>query len=262
MALFGLFGPKPDALPPPEQQTWMLQAWGWLERHVGQGRGLPPQPIIVPTPESMPVPMAQGHQLALNVSDFVQQRAGLSDWHCALEPQEPDHLRDLALATGGRHSSRGAAGTFRVGGGRTTITYDPDQLEDLESFVALMAHEWSHHLLALVHAPRPGGPEVEEPLTDLCAVYLGFGVFQANAAFSFGQYSEGVGGGWRSRSLGYLGQKGSSFALAIAAVATDTPVRSIKRHLSPNPRSWFVHGVRACRGGVYPRPKYGVDGRG
>jgi hypothetical protein len=244
MALFGLFGPKPDALPPPEQQAWMLEAWRWLGLHVGEGRKLPAGPIVLPTPESMPVPMAQGHQLALNVSGFVQQRAGLGDWRCALEPQQPDHLRDIALRTGGQVSSRGAAGTFRVEGGRAAISYDPDQLEDLESLVALMAHEWSHHLLALVRAPRPGGPEVEEPLTDLCAVYLGFGVFQANAAFSFGQYTEGLGGGWRSRSLGYLGQKGSSFALAIAAVATDEPIRPIKRHLSPNPRSWFVEGVK------------------
>jgi hypothetical protein len=245
--MFGLFGPKRDALPPPEQRAWMLQAWRWLERQLGEGRGLAPGAIVLPTPESMPVPMAQGHQLALNISDFVQRRAGLEGWTCRLEPQQPDHLRELALRTGGRHQGRGAAGTFRVESGRATISYDPEQLDDLESFAALMAHEWSHHLLALVHAPRPGGPEVEEPLTDLCAVYLGFGVFQANAAFSFGQYSEGLGGGWRSRSLGYLGQKGSSFALAIAATASDTPARSIRRHLSPNPRTWFTQGVKELR---------------
>ncbi len=245
--MFRLFGPKPAALPPPERMEWILTAWRWLERHLGQGRGLPPLPIVLPTPESMPVPMAHGHQLALNISGFVQARAGLQGWHCALEPQAVDPMRDLALRTGGRHSSKGAAGTFQVGEGRAIITYDPDQLDNLESFVALMAHEWSHHLLALVHAPRPGGPEVEEPLTDLCAVYLGFGVFQANAAFSFGQYSEGVGGGWQARSLGYLGQKGSSFALAVSAAAVGSPPRSVRRHLGANPRAWFTEGLRELR---------------
>lgn len=247
MALFNIFGPKPDALPPTDQLEWILAAWRWLEGQLGEARGLPPGPIVLPTPQSMPVAMASGHQLALNISDFVQQRAGLQDWHCALEPQQPDHLRDIALRTGGQHRGRGAAGTFRVEGGRGTITYDPHQLDELESFVALMAHEWSHHLLALVHAQRPGGAEVEESLTDLCAIYLGFGVFQANAAFSFGQYSEGLGGGWRSRALGYLGQKGSSFALAVSVVATGAKPGEIKRHLGPNPRSWFGHGVRELR---------------
>ncbi len=245
--MFGLFGPKPDALPPPERMAWILEAWRWLEQHLGQRRGLPPGAILLPTPDSMPVQSAHGHALAVNISTFVQARAGLEDWHCALEPQAPDHLRELALRTGGRHSSTGAAGTFQVGGGRVAITYDPDQLEDLQGFVALMAHEWSHYLLALVPAPRPGGPEVEEPLTDLCAVYLGFGVFQANAAFSFGQFQEGLGGGWRSRSLGYLGQKGSSFALAVAAVSTGAAPGGIKRHLGPNPRAWFAEGVREMK---------------
>jgi len=227
----------------------MLDAWRWLERHLGDGRGLAPGAIVLPTAEGMPVAQAQGHQLALNISAFVQARAGLEDWRCALEAQAPDHLRDLALRTGGRHSSKGAAGTFQVGDGRVVITYDPDQLDNLEGFVALMAHEWSHYLLALVPAPRPGGPEVEEPLTDLCAVYLGFGVFQANAAFSFSQFQEGLGGGWHSRSLGYLGQKGSSFALAVAvaATATATPPRVIKGHLGPNPRAWFSEGVRELK---------------
>lgn len=242
--MFGLFGPKPQALPSPARMEWILAAWRWLEHNLGEGRGLPPGAIVLPTPDSMPVAMAGGHQLALNVSAFVQARAGLEAWHCALEPQAPDHLRDVALRYGGHHSSQGPAGTFQVGGGRVAITYDPAQLDDLEGFIALMAHEWSHYLLALVGVPRPGGPECEEPLTDLCAVYLGFGVFQANAASSFNQYQEGLGGGWSSRSLGYLGQKGSSFALAVAALATETPPSRIRRHLGPNPRSWFGHGVK------------------
>ncbi len=236
--------PSPHALPEPELAAWMRRAWAWLLLQLRGGRGLGPGPALRPLPDDLPIPTGQGHELALAISAFVQQRAQLQGWPCQLLPQAADGHRDIAMATGAEYRTNGAAGTFQLGRDRVAISYDPDQLNELESFIALMAHEWSHYLLATVAAARPGGPEAEEPLTDLCAIYLGFGVFQANAAFVFRQRLDDGRAGWRTRSLGYLGQRGSAYGLALHLATTETSLRRVKGHLAVNPRTWVAHGLR------------------
>ena len=71
------------------------------------------------------------------------------------------------------------------------ITYSPAALRDPSGFIATMAHELSHYLMATIPLEPPGGPEAKEPATDICSIFLGFGVFAANSAFSFRQFDDG-----------------------------------------------------------------------
>jgi hypothetical protein len=56
-----------------------------------------------------------------------------------------------------------------------------------------------------------------EPLNDLLIVFLGFGIFTANAAFRFETVSGGKSHGWSARRLGYLSQEQFGYALALFA---------------------------------------------
>jgi hypothetical protein len=53
-----------------------------------------------------------------------------------------------------------------------------------------------------------------EPLTDLVTVFLGFGVFNANAAFQFKQYTNSDSQGWSTQRLGYLSEEMFGYSLA------------------------------------------------
>ena len=53
----------------------------------------------------------------------------------------------------------------------------------------------------------PGGPDLVEHATDCCAAYLGFGVFLANSARHFEQWTDGAWQGWRSSASGYLSEQ-------------------------------------------------------
>jgi len=54
-----------------------------------------------------------------------------------------------------------------------------------------------------------------EPLTDLLTVFLGFGVFTANAAFRIEQHQDGRSQGWSARRQGYLSEEEFGYALAV-----------------------------------------------
>jgi hypothetical protein len=81
------------------------------------------------------------------------------------------------------------------------------------ALVAVLAHELGHIILlrpALVDRKDPD----MEPLNDLLTVFLGFGIFTANAAFRFEQHSDNTSQGWSARHLGYLSEEQFGYALA------------------------------------------------
>ena len=57
------------------------------------------------------------------------------------------------------------------------ISYVPALLKRPDHLIATLAHELAHYLLATARDSPPCEKEEREFLTDLAAVYLGFGVF-------------------------------------------------------------------------------------
>jgi hypothetical protein len=108
-------------------------------------------------------------------------------------------------------SQKHAIGTFAAVGNRVQITYVPELLQRPEHLIATLAHELAHYLLATARSQPPCDDDEKEFLTDLTAVYLGFGVFLANARFNF----EGSVNGWHMGRSGYLPEADLIFALSI-----------------------------------------------
>ena len=75
-----------------------------------------------------------------------------------------------------------------------------------------------------------------EFLTDLAAVYLGFGVFLANTRFEFEATSDGTMQGWRWQNSGYLPEADLIYALALFLRAKelheDPACEALKPHLA------------------------------
>src|SRR5436305_643584 len=82
--------------------------------------------------------------------------------------------------------------------------------------------------------PRRGGEDLHEYTTDLLTVYLGFGTFSANSAFNFSQHQDVMSQGWRYSRLGYLGERGFVFALAIFLELRNQSSDDVKSFLKPH----------------------------
>lgn len=117
-------------------------------------------------------------------------------------------------AEGIENGWRGAAGTYRIEKGVTIISIDLKTLKNPEKLIAVMSHELSHELLL----GEGRIIENDEYLTDLTAVFFGFGIFIGNTKFKFKGYSDSTGSGWSMSSMGYLPEQIIAYAMAKLSV--------------------------------------------
>ena len=109
-----------------------------------------------------------------------------------------------------------------------------EQLKRPDRLIATFAHELAHYLLATASEPLPCEDDEIEFMTDLAAVYPGFGGFLANARFEFEGMNDGAMQGWRWQRAGYLPEADLIFTLALfrAKGLDGDPTRgALKPHL-------------------------------
>lgn len=107
-------------------------------------------------------------------------------------------------------------------------------LEDPQALVGTLAHEVAHayrHHEDLVQRPS----ELEERLTDLTTVYLGFGVLTLNGS----ERHRSSARGWSSAHAGYLSPQALAYLLAAQVIARGEDAKRIARHLAANQAACF-----------------------
>jgi hypothetical protein len=246
-----MFGrPSPSALPPPDEIEWIIAVFAWLLAENGGFAAFEGTEMVLPTDAFYPVARSlAGHDLALQLFEQTRRLAGMADWPCDLVPHAdaPSARELLGSVPHGATGSHGALGTFRAAmrGGkvRGVMTYSPGSLADPAGFIATMAHELGHYLMAGAASDPPGGAEAEEPATDLAAIFLGFGIFTANSAFSFRQFQDGNTQGWERQTRGYLDQRSLAYGLALFCRLLEIDPRIARSHLEANPRGYLKHAL-------------------
>jgi hypothetical protein len=140
------------------------------------------------------------------------------------------------------HQFSGSAGEYRYRKGKAVIAIRRRQLQRPVALAATLAHELAHARLLGERRidPRRGD---SEQLTDLTTIFLGAGIFTANAAFDFSQTQSG----WQSSHLGYLGETLSGYALAYFAYLRGEREPAWAAGLDTNPRAYMRQGLRYLR---------------
>ena len=232
-----------------ERARWLYRHYRWLEKALPNftgGSARAPR-LILPTPEFYPLRNTRDHAFAEAIFDQTRQFMGMENWPCVLTPQseEDQEAQERVSRAGGTLGSTqtsGAAGTFRVGD-EVEITYSPQSLKDPVGLVATLSHELCHYLLACVKETPPAGWEELEPITDLCAVHEGFGVFLCNSAFTFGQWQDSQYQGWGAGTRGYLNTAELGFSLGIYCIRNQIDPELAMTHLKQNPGEVFWHSL-------------------
>jgi hypothetical protein len=210
----GLFGAR---LPiDRDELEWQLATFKWLGREFGS---IADRPLVLPTSDFFPAPSG-GTSRIQALFDNVRNAAGMADWPCELRAGRESRPAQVGFALLLRHEGAQApCGTFEVeapdGVRKVVITYNPSLAADTDAMIATFGHELGHYLMSKAKSDPPGGWELHELHTDLAGVWLGFGIFLANAARNFSQFQSGGEMGWSSRSQGYLSEGALVTALAI-----------------------------------------------
>lgn len=202
------FGRKP--IVDVDTASWHLENFAWLIQEFGPSRFAKTQ-LVLPKPGYFTAGDKQDHNFAVHIFEQVKTYCGMSDWEVDLVVDD----NPVAVRTEISHAmiapQKHAIGTFAAAGNRVQISYVPELVRRPDRLIATFAHELSHYLLATARSEPPCDDDEKEFLTDLTAVYLGFGVFLANARFNF----EGSVNGWRMGRSGYLPEADLIFALSI-----------------------------------------------
>jgi hypothetical protein len=216
--------------------AWHVENFAWLVRQFGGATGLAHSKLVLSTPGFFVADGESGHALARRIFDQVKAYCGMSDWEADLVADDNPLADQGALSLATVAPQRHALGTFGVAGNRIMISYVPALLKRPDHLIATLAHELAHYLLATTRDRPPCEEDEREFLTDLAAVYLGFGVFLANARFRHESYQAGPLQGWRIGHSGYLPEPDLIFALALfiqtKAVDPNPALACLKPHLA------------------------------
>lgn len=218
-------------------RTWIEESVLWFRDEFGVG---PLEAdVVLPTPEFFPGNYSAAQDDVRAVLDRVCGYAGVDPTSVELEfygcDEEHTMVRELGLTSSGT----GVAGHYRVENGRTIVAIDQALARQPTRLVATIAHELGHARLLGEKRVSPDRRD-HEPLTDLLTVYLGLGVFTANAAFDFHQDSRRT----RTQRLGYLPEPMFGYGLACVAWLRGERAPAWSRHLDTNPRVIMRQGLR------------------
>jgi hypothetical protein len=245
------------------EREWLLDALRELIAAGGMETFLA-APILEPTPRDFPdvfEPNAQGVSVLL--------RRVLTHAHLDLEVEldtfsRPEVVREIDDR--GRAKAWGHEGTAAwfagIHDGRCHFGIAEEGIDDPTGLVATLCHEVAHAWRA-AHELAVEDLAVEERLTDLTTVYLGFGLLTTNGAYRYRQSGEFDGTvastRWSHASAGYLPPQAMSFLLAAQVKARGLgwfARRRLAGRLEPNQAAYFrwaywhlaVEEVRALLG--------------
>lgn len=243
-----MFGFSPKLPISEEERRWVDDGFTRLEKMLGRRRMLEAE-VILPAAEYFPdiydkTPAA--------VENFFRRVCGYmqvdrSSIELDIFPDEEHEL--YGMLPSWQTKSAGPAGLYfhsdayqeagrEARKGSMLVAVRATQLNDPLSLVATIAHELGHVILlggGLLNREAPD----HEPLTDLLTVFLGLGIFTANAAVRFQQHQDDRQQGWSMQRLGYLPQEVFGYALAKFALERGEVNPKWASHLSTNVRAYF-----------------------
>ena len=209
------------------EKAWIERRMAWLSRQLGIERLLNAE-VAIPLTAEFPK-FDYSEESARSVFLNVCQRMEIDPGEIDLQFHPHEELPT-------------ALGMYDQESDQTTVRIAESELLDLESFIAVSAHELCHHILlsgGLISTDEPDHEEV----TDLLSVYLGFGVFAANAVLreATGDYL------WRLRRSGYLSSYSHGYALSLFAFVRNEMRPSWRSFLRADAASSFHAGLRYLR---------------
>lgn len=230
-----------------ESEDWLIDCWRWLLDNLDDLDKFRASPLVLPDGKFFPLRGGQGHAQAEEIFKIVANLTGTANWPFELVPQAEDIDPAVGPLTLVRNVGYGPAGTFSVNPSkRLIVTYNPGLLDNPLALIATLVHEIAHAILLTIKEEVPGGPDLQEWATDVSTVFMGFGLFGANSAVEFRQFTDVGSGsqGWSLRRSGYLNEAEWAFSLAIFLSLRKEPLQTVSEWLKPSPKALLKQSMK------------------
>ena len=230
---------------------WMFDIYAWALRNFDPVMFRDETLLVTPSNHHFPGRANSPEEMATLIFDRVVAYAGMGHWplkllppgSCVLEPVA--EVRSVAPSRGARAVAAETSPAW------LTLSYELDYLNDPETIIAVFAHTLAHYLGKSATEPPPGGAENWPHVTEILAVFLGFGLMFANTALVLPR--GGCCGGPVVRRPAYVSQHDITYALAIFAALKGLPEKAVLKHLKRSLRGHFKRALREVEGRYAPR---------
>src|SRR6185295_3463768 len=217
-------------LPPAHRQKQLMQHLAELLSLKGHKRFLE-SPLRQPTPEHFPDPWSPDARGVRTMLQRLLSYAGLGNLQMELQMAGTRTSIHLIQETGA--SALHAAAWFAgIDDGVARFGYDLEHVHNPDAMAGILAHEVCHSYRHY-HELNETHPSIEEGLTDLTTVFLGFGVLTANIA-TLAPHKLG------NKALSYLTALDLTYLLAAQVVARGADPVPIAEKLAYSPRRYFT----------------------
>lgn len=241
--MFGLFENK--ALLEASSSQWLFDAFAWSLENFDANLFYENTVLVLPTNQFFPGRVDSVHGMANLIFDQVKQYAGISHWPTRIADQSSCSLLSAPQVEikGALRDPTGVADASVTDDRCLLIPYNPQQINNPEGMIATFSHTLAHYMGQMAKTPPPGGVEHWPHVTELLAVYLGFGLMFANSAFTF---RGGCGSCFNPNANrdAYLSEQETTYALAIFSVLKDIPNSSVTVHLKSHLRGFYKKAVK------------------
>ena len=237
---------KPPQLLDEITVQWMFDSFAWALRNFDARIFRDETILVTSSNEHFPGRESNAEGMARLVFDRVRFFASMPHWPCRLvDENAAESLPPPALPVEGLTRTMEDATPVPVDAAQALpVIYRLDQLRDPEVMIAHFAHTLAHYLGTTANEPPPGGEENWPHVTELLAVFMGFGVAMADSANTAKIRSCGSCSGPAVERENYLSQFDVTYALAIFCCLKDIPVREAVKHLKSSLRPFFKKAMK------------------
>ena len=231
---------------------WLYESFAWALRNFDAEVFYNETILVIPSNEYFPGRENSVQGMANLILEQVKTYAGLKHWPTLLMDHNSCMIESPAVKIKG--ALRGVKGVEQGidqgsedDANRVLVSYDPDQVLNPEALIATYAHQLAYHLGVFAKEMPPGGEQNLPHVTEVLAVFMGFGLMFANSAFTF--QTGGCGSCKRpgANRSSYLSQYDTTYALALFSVLKQIPNDKVLPHLKKSLRPFYKKAVREIR---------------
>ncbi len=237
---------KPPRLLDEITVQWTFDSFAWALRNFDARLFLDQSILVTPSNEHFPGSESSAEGVARLVFDKVRLYAGMQHWPFRLVDEETvESLPPPAVPAKDLIRTMEDVTPVPVDAAQALpVIYRLDQLRDPEVMIAHFAHTLAHYLGTTANEPPPGGEENWPHVTELLAVFMGFGVAMADSANTAKIRSCGSCSGPAVERENYLSQFDVTYALAIFCCLKNIPTREAVKHLKSTLRPFFKKAMK------------------
>ncbi|MCW8958901.1 MAG: hypothetical protein OQL21_07655 [Gammaproteobacteria bacterium] len=243
--MFSLFKSKPllDAA----TVQWLFDCYAWALREFDARVFREETRLVLPNDRFFPGRVESIDGMANLIFDRVKAYAGVAHWPTRLVDgrQCPAQASAQLVIAGPLRGSRGVVPQAVEEGQRLQVPYDPLLVNNPEGMIASLSHQLAHYLATLATTPPPGGEQNWPQMTEVLAVFLGFGLMFANSAFNVRLPKCGSCAPQPVDRQSFLSQYDTTYALAIFCVLKGIPNREVLPHLKGSLRGFYKKAAKA-----------------